>query len=338
MFPCVDSDPTGRFIVVWQSWEQDNSGYGIIGRRYSSQGVPLGGELQINNSTYGNQERPVVEIRDDASFIVAWQALGQDGSSYGVYAREFDGEGNPSGDEFLVNAETEGWQGNPSLAAGPEGTFVVAWESEGVDGDDHAVVARRFGSGGIPLGSEVTLNTYIESDQILPSLATDSTGEILAAWSSEGQDGHSFGVYARRFSADLEPLSEEVRVNTCSYRDQMSPCLALAPGGDIAVIWMSSQDGSGLGVYGQMYHPNGQPWGGEFQVNEHTFLYQSFPDVACSQNGMMVVWQSDCQDGDRYGIYGRLYSSGEMQRHHLTGGSIETLIDEILGRLNRWRW
>jgi hypothetical protein len=31
----VASDPTGKFVVVWQSYKQDGMGFGIYGQRYS---------------------------------------------------------------------------------------------------------------------------------------------------------------------------------------------------------------------------------------------------------------------------------------------------------------
>jgi hypothetical protein len=313
MFPRIDSDPTGRFVVVWQSWGQDGSGYGIFGRRFDDEGTPLGPPFQINIWTAGNQERPAVATQSDGSFLVVWQSSAQDGSSYGVYGQEFDEEGNPTGEEFGVNVETEGWQGNPDLAIGPAGTWVVVWESENGDGNGFGILARRFGAAGIPLGPEIAVNEHLINDQILPSAGVDSQGNLIVVWSSEDQDGHRFGVYARRFSSELVPLGEEFQVNTYTYKDQMGPSVAVTPDGQFAVLWMSSfQDGSGLGVFGQVYLANGQPLGSEFQVNEYTDLYQSFPRAACDTGCLVIVWQSDVQDGDGYGIWARAYQMAEL--------------------------
>src|SRR5262245_10012106 len=40
-FPAVASDPSGNFVVVWDSYRQDGSAEGIFGQRYDSEGVRL---------------------------------------------------------------------------------------------------------------------------------------------------------------------------------------------------------------------------------------------------------------------------------------------------------
>ena len=44
--PEVDHDASGGFVVVWQSYDQDNNNtYGIYGQRYNAAGVAQGGEF-----------------------------------------------------------------------------------------------------------------------------------------------------------------------------------------------------------------------------------------------------------------------------------------------------
>src|SRR5438034_10351403 len=45
--PSIARNASGEFIVVWQSFGHDGSGFGIFGKRYDPNGVPLGGEFQI---------------------------------------------------------------------------------------------------------------------------------------------------------------------------------------------------------------------------------------------------------------------------------------------------
>jgi hypothetical protein len=35
-FPAVASDSSGNFVVVWNSFDQDGSGHGVFGRRFSA--------------------------------------------------------------------------------------------------------------------------------------------------------------------------------------------------------------------------------------------------------------------------------------------------------------
>src|SRR5262249_31084798 len=50
--------------------------------------------------------------------------------------------------------------------------------------------------------------------------------------------------------------------------------------------------------------------GTEFQVNTYTTGRQAYPSAAMSRSGdFVIVWQSEDQDGDGSGIFGRLFAS-----------------------------
>jgi hypothetical protein len=90
-FPSVASDADGDFIVAWDSGTiQDGSGAGVFAQRYSSTGLRVGGEFQVNTFTVGHQSHPAVASDADGDFVVAWSDTGQDGSSYGIFAQLFD--------------------------------------------------------------------------------------------------------------------------------------------------------------------------------------------------------------------------------------------------------
>jgi hypothetical protein len=126
--PSVAQDSSGRFVVVWQSVQQDGAGYGVFGRRYDAGGVPQGAEFLVNSYTTLNQSRPATATDGAGNFVVAWQSS-QDGSSSGVVAQRYDAAGLPLGAEFQVNSYTTQYQGRPRVAADTDGHFVVVWES-----------------------------------------------------------------------------------------------------------------------------------------------------------------------------------------------------------------
>jgi len=77
------------------------------------------------------------------------------------------------------------------------------------------------------------------------------------------------------------------------------------------VTWESSgQDGSGWGVYGQIFDIAGNKVGSEFKVNTYTTNDQQYTSVAgLSGGGFVVTWTSDGQDGSFYGVYGQVFDS-----------------------------
>jgi len=222
----------------------------------------------------------------------------------------------PTGAEFQINTFTIDSQGYPQICAGTSGNFVVTWESRGQDGGSNAVIARRFGSDGQPLGGEFQVNTYTSGNQQFPSIACDDGGNFVVVWEGRQQDGSSYGVFGQRFSSDGDALGTEFQVNTYTEERQLSAAVCRAPGGEFVVTWQSyDQDGDGYGVFGQRFADDGAQQGTEFQVNTYTYYTQEYPAVACDGQGdFVVVWVSDYQDGDGYGIFGqRFASSGALQ-------------------------
>jgi large repetitive protein len=94
-YPSVAADSAGNFVVVWQSLGSsgtDSDDASIHGRRFAANGVPLGGEAQINSYTTSIQELPVVAAADGGDFVVAWTSVGSFGtdSSYSsIQAQRF---------------------------------------------------------------------------------------------------------------------------------------------------------------------------------------------------------------------------------------------------------
>ena len=168
----------------------------------------------------------------------------------------------------------------------------------------------------VPVGGEFRANTYTTGEQGRPVVAVDAGGDFVVVWQSEYQDGSSYGVYARRYSAAGVPQGGEFRVNTFTTSIDQFPAVAMDAAGDFVVAWQSNpQDGSFYGVYAQAYRANGVPDGAEFLVNTYTTGYQENPAVAMDTAGDFVVaWESGSgffsvpgQDGSGYGVYAQRY-------------------------------
>ncbi len=78
--PAVAADAEGDFVVVWRSYVQDGSSFGVFGQRYTSAGVALGGEFQVNTYTTNFQSSPAVAADAEGDFVVVWQSYVQGAS------------------------------------------------------------------------------------------------------------------------------------------------------------------------------------------------------------------------------------------------------------------
>lgn len=82
----VAVDPAGGFVVAWSSYEQDGSGNGVFGQRFSPAGAPVGSEFQINSSTTSWQTVDAIAADSAGNFVVTWTG-DDDGDSYGVFGQ-----------------------------------------------------------------------------------------------------------------------------------------------------------------------------------------------------------------------------------------------------------
>jgi hypothetical protein len=139
-FQDVASAGGGAFVVVWQSY-QDGSATGVRARRFDSAGAALGGELQVNGHTVGDQRRPAIDVADAGDFLVAYVDGARDGNLDGIFARRFDAAGSPVTADFRVNSYTLDYQRLPVATLGNDGGFVVAWQSSQQDGFGFGIFA-----------------------------------------------------------------------------------------------------------------------------------------------------------------------------------------------------
>ena len=152
IFPSVAMDAAGDFVIAWQDFGHDGSGYGVYARRFNAAGVAQGAETLVNQTTINWQISP--EVSMDAAtgdYAVSWTTFGEPAAStvYSVYARTFSASGAATSSEFRVNANTlinsgymditaltsasnSGFPANlnpaaPDIAMDAYGNFVVVW-------------------------------------------------------------------------------------------------------------------------------------------------------------------------------------------------------------------
>ncbi len=200
--------------------------------------------------------------------------------------------GDPLGAEFQVNSYTTDYQHWPAIAADAAGDFVVAWISNGQDGGDAGIYARRYTAAGYPADGEFLVNSTTAGGQAYPTVAMDADGDFVVAWSSYGQDGSQWGLYAQRYNAAGVPQGGEFRVGSLAPV-QVLPAVAMNDAGDFVVAWQA-EDSSDYGIFARLYNALGEAQGAEFQVNTTESGRQSEPAMAMDADGDFVVtWTSN---------------------------------------------
>jgi hypothetical protein len=314
--PDIAMDSTGNFVVSWESNLQDGSNTGIYARMYNNTGTAQSADIKVNTFTTGLQSNPSVAMDSDGDFVITWQSNLQDGANYGgnygIYAQRYNASGVPQGAEFLVNTYTTTQQTVPVVAMDSAGDFVIAWASNNQDSSSTGVYAQRFNNTGAPQGAEFKVNTFVANHQRFPSIAMDSSGNFIIAWTSTSQDAPGgYGIYAQRYNASGVPQGAEFPVNTYTTSHQRDSSIAMDSSGNFLISWHSyGQDGSGDGVYAQRYNNAGVAQGPEFKVNTYTTSDQKDASIAMDSNGNFVIlWSSSGQDGSGDGVYAQRYNN-----------------------------
>ena len=313
--PALALDPSGSFVVVWESEGQDGSDDGVFGQRFDASGTRQGPEFQVNTFTTGAQRFSAVAAGAGGGFVVVWQSEGQDGDSYGVFGQRFDAAGDPEGPEFRVNAFTTGFQARPAAAADASGNVIVVWTN-----DFDAISGLRLDASGTP-SEEFHVNSYTAASQSYSAVAAAASGRFVVAWQSYNTDGSHYGVFARRFDASGMPEGEDFRVNSHTTLVQGSPSVALDADGRFVVAWESfPQDGGSMGIFAQRFDPLGSPRGSEVRVNSFTTSTQRYPAVAANPDGDFVItWSGYGLGGYNWGVFGQRYGDLIFQDNFESG-------------------
>ena len=313
----------------------------VSGTALAQEAIPQGDQFPVNSYTTGRQALPAVAMDAQGNFVVAWESDGSDGSdpkSRSIQVQRYAANGTPIGGQFQVNSYTTGTQFAAEVAADTAGNFMVVWLGEGSYGtDDHnwSIHGQVFDSTGTPVGAELQVNTYTTSQQNNPQVAAFDDEGFVVVWSSAGgygSDTSAHSIQAQRYETDGTPIGGQFQVNSYTTGFQSNAAVASFEDGGFVVVW--SDDGSydsdtdGKTVQGQRLDSDGDPVGGQFQVNTYTTSYQEFPNVAADSDGnFMVVWKSAGSSGtdtSAGSIQGQLYNAfgtpigGEIQVNSYT--------------------
>ena len=329
--PEITALADGGYIVSWQCQNQPGGNYyDVYVQRFDSSGATAGPETRVNTFINDAQAIQAITGLADGGYVVVWGSLYQDGSDWGIYSQRFDASGTAVGGETRVNTTVLEIQVRSVVTALEDGGYVVSWMSGSrADDSTYDVYLQRYDSTGSAVGGEVRANSTTAGLQGFQSIAGLSDGGFVVAWTSNGQDGSGYGIYAQRYDAAGAKVGGETLVNTATAGDQQNPIITSLADGGFVVTWESStKDGSGYGIYLQRYDAAGQTSGGEVQVNATTLGDQRGPAAvtALADGGFIVTWASDGQDGSGYGVFARRFDSGAKELQ-LAGDAQSNSID-----------
>ena len=240
--PVFPSIPTSAVSTLSQNraivtWKDSGALYG------RTKGDLDSGQFKIN-TTSGADTPAVASQAAFGRFMATWHSTDSgDGDANCIRARVFNTDGSAIGNDFVVNSTALAQGSTPSVAALPDGRFLVVWDGDdNGDGAGSCIRGRYFGTMGAPVGNDFIVNTTATGNQVEPSIATLADGRIAIAWASDevaGDGGTSIRV--RLFNVDGTPAGGDFLVNANTSDDEFDPVVTALPDGRFAVSWQNYQ-------------------------------------------------------------------------------------------------
>jgi len=139
--PAIASTADG-FVLAWHDVLEDALHYDVLAARLDPQGRPVGEARVVNTDRGGLQNAAAVAVAPDGSVTIAFNSRDEHG--LGVFARDFDAQLRPIGDQTRLTGRVRGEQalrqavGTRRLAFAPDATLLCAWQGDSGFGDDSA--------------------------------------------------------------------------------------------------------------------------------------------------------------------------------------------------------
>ncbi|WP_423241535.1 Ig-like domain-containing protein, partial [Pantoea agglomerans] len=258
--PQVIALTDGGFLIVYESNVNglDNSGDGVMARRYGADGQAVTDEFQVNTTYSGAQNRPGAMATADGGYIISWEDQGT-----GIVQRSYGADNQPvTGEVTVATGKGMGSSGGPEMAAFTDaahgGMYVTVWNATSGPGDTSGsgVVGQIFAADGTPLGGNFQVNTTTDSSQNYPDVITLNDGSIVVFWDSSDSGTSNSDIRAVHYRVDAATGtltlvgSGDFIVNSYTSGKQYKPVgVALDDGGYLLIWGSEGGDGDGSAIY-----------------------------------------------------------------------------------------
>ncbi len=128
-----------------------------------------------------------------------WTAQEPDGDS-NIHARLLNPDGSVVVSDNIVNANFDGGQDSPSIAALQDGRAVIIWHATDPVTGASDLYGRLLIPGAFPIGNDFLVNSTGGLAETGPHLLTLSDGRILATWTSFEQGPAADDIHGRIMS------------------------------------------------------------------------------------------------------------------------------------------
>ena len=241
----------GSPLVAWET--SAGADYEIYLRRWNgSAWVAMGGSASgggISNNNAGSYA-PSLVVDAGGAPIVAWYDAGD--GDWEIYVRRWNGSSwVEMGDNSAAGGGISNNSGSsrlPSLAVGPDGVPIIAWEDDS-SGNLEIYVRRWNGSAWVEMGSGSASGGGISNNagnSYTPSPVISANGTPIIAWHDNSSS--NWEAYVRRWNGltwvEMDSGSAAGGGISNNAGNSYTPSLAVAPDGRVFVVWADATAGN----------------------------------------------------------------------------------------------
>lgn len=210
-----DTLANGNHVYTWNSTGEDGAFGTVVMAVVDDSGAIVKSQQVVNNTLSGDQLDAKVAALATGRFVVVWES----GSGFGfdVYARLYNADGTPIGNEFQVNTNVPGRQIIPDVVALDDGGFFVAYAAtDATVGQDKGWYGQRFDA----IGNKVNVETQLLAE---PNNAS--------AQFELNSDGRVVGINTDPSDSDVDPSAVLIDTTGIVF-DNNNNSYALTDGAD----------------------------------------------------------------------------------------------------------
>lgn len=264
--PSVAVFDDGSFVVVWSGSGTSGDGDGgtVRAQLFTSTGAAVDGDFVVVSTTEGNASltNQAVTALEGGRFVVTWtsydsESADTDGGTI-IRARVFEADGDAVGDDFVVNASTDGFQNTASILALDDGGFLVLWQSSdggdagyvgAFEGSTFLVRGQIFDADGAPVGDELVLNDVVDGQQYQVRATQLADGKIAVVYfSAESAESaiYTDTIRLALFDESGNQIGDSAvvaKASTLGSSVITNPQITALADGRVAVSWEETEGG-----------------------------------------------------------------------------------------------
>lgn len=190
IYPSVNNINGNKFVVTWQSRDQDGDGYGIIAQIFNNDGSKIGNEFLVNTNLISHQTNPKIIGLSDTKFVIVWESkIYQVFTYYDIHCQIFNNDGSKFGTEIYISdnfieRSNRYSNDNPNIIDLLNNKFLIIYDSGKKNARESDIYGKIYNYDGTLYKDMFLINTYSSFDQVSPSVGLLSNGNFVVTWKS----------------------------------------------------------------------------------------------------------------------------------------------------------